>query len=68
MQTLKQSSTHFEFYYWNERDTNAITELVGITNRDLNKLSNNEASSQSQCLQKELSDRFLQSLMNSISQ
>lgn len=42
--------------------------LVGITNRDLNKLSNNEASSQLQCLQKELSDRFLQSRMNSVSQ
>ena len=42
--------------------------MVGITNRDLNKLSNNEASSQLQCLQKELSDRFLQSLMNSVSQ
>lgn len=42
--------------------------MVRVVIRGMKKLSNNEASSQSQCLQKELSDRFLQSLMNSISQ
>lgn len=30
MQTLKQNSAHFEFYYWSERDANAITELIEL--------------------------------------
>lgn len=30
MKTLKQSSTHFEFCYWSEKDINAITELIEL--------------------------------------
>ncbi len=40
MQTLKQSSTHFEFYYWSKRDTNVITELVELLENKYYYLSN----------------------------